>query len=76
MVNTITVETNYDVVNKVWFVTSCDLFGVHAEASTFDLLCEKLPSVVRDVIAADGQTGETEIVVHASIRLAVAAAAE
>ena len=43
MTNTITVEANYDYATKVWFVASCDLFGVHAEASTFEGLCNKLP---------------------------------
>jgi len=77
MTNTIMVEANYDFATKVWFVASSDLFGVHAEASTFEQLCSKLPNIVRDVIAADGQTDEKlEIVVHASIRLAVTAAAE
>jgi len=74
MTNTITVEANYDYATKVWFVASCDLFGVHAEANSFEGLCNKLPNVVRDVIAADDQADEKlEIVVHASIRLAVTA---
>ena len=77
MTNTIMVEANYDVASKVWFVTSCDLFGIHAEASTFEQLCSKLPNIVRDVIEADsdGLAGKIEIVVHASIRLAMTAAA-
>jgi predicted RNase H-like HicB family nuclease len=74
MTNTIMVEANYDFATKVWFVASCDLFGVHAEASTFEQLCSKLPNVVRATIEADsnsdGLAGERlEIVVHASIRI-------
>ena len=77
MTNTIIVAVNYDVTNKIWFTTSSDLFGIHAESHTFEELISKLPGIVRDVIAADGQTDEKlEIVVHASIRLAVTAAAE
>jgi predicted RNase H-like HicB family nuclease len=76
MTNTIMVEANYDFATKVWFVASCDLFGVHAEGSTFDALCNKLPGIVRATIEADSDSdsiaGERlEIVVHASIRIVV-----
>jgi uncharacterized protein DUF1902 len=38
----VVVRAKYDDNAKVWYVEHSDLFGVHAEGTTFDDLCGKL----------------------------------
>jgi predicted RNase H-like HicB family nuclease len=46
MTSMVVVRAKYDDDAKVWYVEHSDLFGVHAEGTTFDELCGKLPNVV------------------------------
>jgi len=70
----VVVRAKYDDNAKVWYVEHSDLFGVHAEGTTFDDLCGKLPNVVRERVEANSGslTGDIliEIIAHTSARVA------
>jgi predicted RNase H-like HicB family nuclease len=71
----IVVKAAYDADAAVWFVESCDLEGVNAEAPSLEELLRKLPGVVLDLLEAEGLDGAEafevpiELVAHASTRV-------
>ena len=46
----ILVKAAYDADAAVWFVESCDLEGVNAEAPSLEELLQKLPGVILDLL--------------------------
>ena len=78
----IVVKAAHDPDARVWFVESSDLPGLNAEADTLELLIDKLPAVIADLLdegGFDDEDGESdyevpiEIIAHASTRARVAA---
>jgi predicted RNase H-like HicB family nuclease len=68
----ILVKAAYDADAAVWFVESCDLEGVNAEAASLEELLQKLPSVILDLLEEEGfDDAEVpiELVAHASTRV-------
>ena len=53
MRTSVEIEAAFDEEARVWYVLSSDLFGVHAQAETFDALVAKLPPVIEDMIEAN-----------------------
>jgi predicted RNase H-like HicB family nuclease len=50
----ILVKAAYDADAAVWFVESCDLEGVNAEAASLEELLQKLPDVILDLLEEEG----------------------
>jgi predicted RNase H-like HicB family nuclease len=68
----IVVKAAYDADAAVWFVESCDLEGVNAEAPTLEELLQKLPGVILDLLEEEGfDDAEVpiELVAHARTRV-------
>ena len=68
----ILVKAAYDADAAVWFVESCDLEGVNAEAPSLEELLQKLPGVILDLLEEeefDDAEVPVELVAHASTRV-------
>ena len=70
----IVVKAAWDPDAGVWFVESCDIPGLNAEAESLEALVEKLPAMILDLID-EGNSGEgefdvpIELIAHASTRV-------
>jgi predicted RNase H-like HicB family nuclease len=74
----ILVKAAYDADAAVWFVESCDLEGVNAEAASLEELLQKLPGVLLDLLEEEGfDDAEVplELVAHVRTRVRRGAAA-
>jgi predicted RNase H-like HicB family nuclease len=68
----ILVKAAYDADAAVWFVESCDLEGVNAEAPSLEELLQKLPGVILDLLEEagfDDAEVPVEVIAHASTRV-------
>lgn len=68
----IVVKAAYDPDACVWFVESSDLPGLNVEASTVELLQQKLPLAIADLLEAAGEVDfdvPVEIITHSSVRV-------
>jgi hypothetical protein len=77
----ILVKAIFDSEAGVWFTDSSDLHGLRIEAATLEILIERIPGAVLDLLD-DGDPDDTtaveipiEIVAHASTRARVHEAA-
>jgi predicted RNase H-like HicB family nuclease len=50
---TLTVNVSHDKQERVWYVLSSDIHGLHAEAETLDELVTVISDVAPDLIAAN-----------------------
>jgi hypothetical protein len=72
MSRSVTVKAAHDPEAGVWYVEESDLFGLNAEADTFEELVDKLPAVISDLLEPDdGESTEipVELIVHVSTRI-------
>ncbi|KQS54057.1 hypothetical protein ASG17_14020 [Brevundimonas sp. Leaf363] len=77
MTRMILVKAIYDPEAGVWLSESSDVHGLRIEAPTFEALVERLPGVIEDLLADDGETGDIpiEVVAHRSTRVRLGIAA-
>lgn len=68
MRTSIVIEAAFDGESQVWFVLSSDLFGVHAQAETFDALVAKLPAVIEDMIEANDVEAADDLAIEVTAR--------
>jgi len=50
MVSTIVIRAFFDKEAKVWVATSNDISGLYIEADTMEILLERIPDVLADLI--------------------------
>lgn len=61
---------------KVWYVQETDVPGLATEAPTLDALREKVPALIRDLLADDADRPEAieiDLIAHAHHRVPMAA---
>lgn len=55
------VKADFDRDAGVWYVSQSDVPGLSTEASSFDLLCEKVLSMAPELLELNGWTDEGEV---------------
>lgn len=70
----IVVKAAFDPDANVWFVESSDVPGLNLEAPSVEVLRDRLPGAILDLIEAEDDGGEEidmaiELIAHASTRL-------
>jgi predicted RNase H-like HicB family nuclease len=77
MRTSVEIEAAFDDETQVWYVLSSDLFGVHAQAETFDALVAKLPPVIEDMVEANNVVAapqlDLRVVARSNTRMNLAA---
>ena len=75
----IVVKAAFDPESSVWYVESSDVAGLNVEARSIELLSDKLPGAILDLIEFDGDRGDfdvpIELIAHVSTRLRASARA-
>lgn len=70
----IVVKASYDPDASVWYTESSDIHGLRIEAETLDVLMDRIPGAVRDLLG-DDQIGDRdipiEVIAHASTRIRI-----
>ena len=74
---TLTVNVSHDKLERVWYVLSSNIHGLHAEAETLDELVTVISDVAPDLIAANmpGTTTDTAIRIQHTVSAKPARAA-
>jgi hypothetical protein len=72
------VKAAFDREAGVWYVSDSDVPGLATEASSFDLLCEKVIVMAPELLELNGGPDEREvaieIIAHATSKVKLAAA--
>ncbi len=67
------VKASYDPDAGVWYTESSDIHGLRIDAPSLEVLIDRIPGAVQDLL--EGEAGELdvpiEVIAHASTRLRV-----